>query len=219
MRFFLLLAAIAVLTAPRLYAQEERMFRQKFTNLSFTAQKLDLESSYVNDKINSKYGAAITTGRTYYVHKAPLLGMVRFAIDAAFLDLNYAHYSAETSVPHYYDSYEYGTVEDVKFHQAEIGVQVGPSVTVNPISKLNVQAYFRFSPTYAALYDDFAGEIYGTYASFFVCGGAVSFGGIGLGVESRWGTPKYGALGFDDFKAGDDKFKTTATRVFLTLRF
>lgn len=203
----------------RLTAQEERVFRQKFTNIAFTTQKFDLKSTYIDKKINSKYGAAITTGRTYYVHKTPLLEMVRFAVDAAFIDVNYAHYSAKTSMPYYMDQYEYQPQEEVKLHQAEIGVQVSPSVTVNPISRLNVQAYFRFSPTYAALYDDFTDEFYGSYASFFIFGGAVSFGGIGLGVESRWGEPKYGRIEFDELRSTPDKFKVTSTRIFLTLRF
>lgn len=53
-------------------------------------------------------------------------------------------------------------------HQFEYAMQVGPSVTVNPIDHLKINAYFRYAPSFSGiLIDD---EFSCNYASFFVTG-------------------------------------------------
>lgn len=92
--------------------------------------------------------------------------MIRFGLDATWFDLNYTNYKLEYRWEDNYDEEE--EPETSNFHQAEIGMQVGPSVTVNPVGKLNVNAYFRFAPSFSALYDD--DTLLGNYASYFVTG-------------------------------------------------
>lgn len=72
--------------------------------------------------------------------------MIRFGLDATWFDLNYTNYKLEYRWEDNYDEEE--EPETSNFHQAEIGMQVGPSVTVNPVGKLNVNAYFRFAPQF-----------------------------------------------------------------------
>ena len=72
--------------------------------------------------------------------------MIRFGLDATWFDLNYTNYKLEYRWEDNYDEEE--EPETSNFHQAEIGMQVGPSVTVNPVGKLNVNAYFRFAPVF-----------------------------------------------------------------------
>ena len=87
-------------------------------------------------------------------------------------------------------------------------MQVGPSVTVNPVGKLNVNAYFRFAPSFSALYDD--DTLLGNYASYFVTGGGISYGVIGLGS---------GDSEEDEQEPEPGKSKFNRMRVYLSFRF
>ena len=165
-------------------------------------------------------GALIKVGRTFYLHKKPIAGLIRFGLDATWFDLNYTNYKLEYRWEDNYDEEE--EPETSNFHQAEIGMQVGPSVTVNPVGKLNVNAYFRFAPSFSALYDD--DTLLGNYASYFVTGGGISYGVIGLGVESRWGSCKFKSFGSGDSEEDEQepapgKSKFNGMRVYLSFRF
>ena len=108
-----LIAAAWLLTSFAASAQEPEAWRPKYVNLSFVSQKLDFGEG---EKLKSRFGAAFTTGRSYYLHKKPVAGMIRFGIDATWIDLSYANYSREET----YDD-GYGTeIEKLTAHQAEI---------------------------------------------------------------------------------------------------
>lgn len=129
-------------------AQENNnRLRKKYRNLSFVKQEFEPASYFGMDQtLKSNFGAAFTVGRTFYLHKKPIAGLIRFGLDATWFDLNYTNYKLEY---HWEDNYdEEEEPETSNFHQAEIGMQVGPSVTVNPVGKLNVNAYFRFAPSF-----------------------------------------------------------------------
>ncbi len=85
-------------------------------------------------------------------------------------------------------------------HQFEYAMQVGPSVTVNPIDHLKINAYFRYAPSFSGILinDEFSYN----YASFFVTGAAISYKVISVGIESRWGKAKYKNFSIDDFNEG-----------------
>ena len=115
--------------------------RSKYFNLNYVNQKLspDIDGwdKLGGGELKSDFGAAIVWGKTYYLHKKPLAGMIKFGIDWSWMDLNYAQYKLET--------YDYDTDElySEKAHQLEYGMQIGPSVTINPVHHLKVSAYFR----------------------------------------------------------------------------
>jgi hypothetical protein len=117
-------------------------------------------------------------------------------------------------------------------HQFEYAMQVGPSVTVNPIDHLKINAYFRYAPSFSGiLIDD---EFSCNYASFFVTGAAISYKVISVGIESRWGKAKYKNFSIDDFNEEDmdvdnpewndviskskRKFKTNSVRFYISFR-
>lgn len=129
-------------------AQENNnRLRKKYRNLSFVKQEFEPASYFGMDQtLKSNFGAAFTVGRTFYLHKKPIAGLIRFGLDATWFDLNYTNYKLEYRWEDNYDEEE--EPETSNFHQAEIGMQVGPSVTVNPVGKLNVNAYFRFAPVF-----------------------------------------------------------------------
>ncbi len=211
--------------------QKEEKLRSKYINFSFIDSKMEFDDDESTPKLSSNYGAAFSVGKTYYLHKKPILGILRFGIDATWLDLNYTNYSIKSEYEYdddygYYDDDERSSKEDC--HQIEAGMQVGPSITITPIGKLNVHTYFRYAPSFSGLYLD--DNFYGNYASFFVCGAAISYGAIGLGVESRWGSCKYKdfsdsddddySYGYSDEKTSTD-FKRTYSglRAYISIRF
>lgn len=186
--------------------EKEAKLRKKYINLSFTNMKMTLNESL---ELESEYGAAFTVGRTFYLHKKPIGGFLRFGIDATWVDLNYANYKIKQNPD----------LEKNECHQADISMHIGPSITINPIGKLNLHGYFRYAPTYSAMYVD--DTFYGNYAGFFVGGGSVSYGTIGLGIESRFSDLNYKKLGSDEEKEFSRKLKTKLNgwRAYLTFRF
>lgn len=193
--------------------------RAKYFNISYVKQSLSAED--VNYKKNSSIGLAITNGRTYYLHKKPILGMIKFGIDWSFYDVNFAMYENE-----YNDGYE---VEKENMYQAEVGMQIGPSLTVNPIDHLKVNGYFRVTPSYSMTYS--GDEFSGSYGTFFSAGGAISYKVISIGIERRWGKTKYKSLlDLGDIMGEEEtlsdgastpksNWKTGSTRFYISFRF
>lgn len=205
-------------------------WRPKYRNLSFSKEKMVFPGDW---SLSSRFGASFTAGRTYYLHRTPILRMIRIGIDATWFDINYANY--KPSLSDFFDGgrgYDYGydyddeDEGDYVIHKGEVGMHVGPSVTVNPLGKLNVHAYFRYAPTFSMMYND--GSFFGNYASMFVSGASVSYGVIGVGIEGRWGNCKYKQFGGDDDDWYDydgsyggsslSKIKNSGFRVYLAFR-
>ncbi|MGL4992956.1 MAG: hypothetical protein ACRC6R_02295 [Bacteroidales bacterium] len=195
-------------------AQDKYSMRPNYVNFNYALQDISLNGS---DQIRSDVAAALSVGHTFYLFNSkPLGGMVRFGIDATWIDVNYAYYDLRgTSSTSFSD----------EIHQLELGVQVGPSITVTPIKNLNISAYFRYAPTFASrvAFDEDLDENYvgGNYASFFVTGASISYGIIGLGVERRWGNPLYKNLDVDIEGLRTPlptKLETDAFRFYLSIR-
>lgn len=207
--------------------------RAKYFNISYVKQSLSVPDD--NCAWNNDLGVAITSGRTYYLHKKPILGMIKFGLDWSYLDINFGMYKdkfgyfdnlyyGDGDGGNYYEpdnggGYDDGYEEDyddegyTQMYQAEIGMQFGPSVTINPIDHLKVNGYFRVTPSYSILYN--GEEVLSSYGTFFSCGGAISYKVISLGIEGRWGNTKYG-MAEDGEKM---KFKTGSTRFYVSFRF
>lgn len=203
--------------------------RAKYFNLSYGVQKVknDFKSA------ESEMAFALMLGKTFYLHKKPIAGMLKFGLDWTYIDLNFAKYkdlpsSDNTSIP--VDS----DIEPVDWGimQAEAGMGFGPSVTINPVNHLKLSVYFHVTPSYSAMIQN--SEMYHHYATFFNTGLTVSYKIISLGVESRWcGETSYDGVSLsrldnlyddegnfqDPFKSVGTKFKTNAFRIFIGLRF
>ena len=175
--------------------------RAKYLNLNY--MKATMESGGV--KVKSDYSAGLTAGRTFYVHKNPLAGMIRIGIDWSYLDLNFSQFSNEYIDEEYVDEY--------KNYKIEAGMQVGPSVTISPVQNLHFNAYARFAPCYSGMVDSDFEKVSSAYASFFVTGASVSYSVISLGLENRWGTTTYK----EDGVSSD--IKMSGPRFYLSFRF
>ena len=93
----------------------------------------------------------------------------------------------------YEDSFDgYYSEEDAeKVYQAEIGMQFGPSITINPVHHLKISAYFRVTPSYSAFYMPDYEEGYGGYMTVCNVGGTIAWKLLSLGVEYRSGKAIY----------------------------
>lgn len=167
--------------------------RSKYFNFYYGKQKLDVESNPAVS-FDSDIHAGFGVGKTFYLHKKPLLGMIKFGLDWTYFQVDYSKYSYEDVYMDYGTSPdgqfgEYLATEKIDMHKAEVGMQFGPSITVNPVSLLKVNAYFRYAPTFSVFYD--GDEALTSYGSYFVGGLAVSYKVISLGIESRSGFSKF----------------------------
>lgn len=119
-----------------------------------------------------------------------------------------------------YDDEEEGNTASQ--YKIEAGMQFGPSIWVNPIGDLMIQAYFHYAPTFSILLDDEL-SYYSTYASFFNSGVTLSYKAIGFGLEARWGNSTFSQEVYnealDDYESQNMKWRTKGMRVFLSFRF
>ena len=202
----ILLTIILFVSSVSSNAQEtNKEWRKKFINLSFTNATLSQDN--VQD-LKSNYGAAFTVGRTYFLHK-PIGDMLRFGIDATWFDINYTNYDIEHIT--------YWSTDKYQYHQSEISMNVGPSVTLEPIKKFAIHAYFRYAPTFAVIYTENDKIFYGNYASMWVTGGNLSYGVLGVGIEHRFGN-----LSYKPFKSADSEnlnASISGFRAYLTFKF
>lgn len=170
-------------------------------------------------KISNNFGAGFTVGHTYYLHKEPVGDIFRFGLDATWCDINYNNFS--------YDYIERGDANrktEETLHEGEIGMHIGPSVTITPTDKLDIRAYFRYAPSCAVLYDSVAEEVSFNYASMFVGGVSINYGVVGVGIETRFGSSKLNEYLFEDSGRGDSKTDKISTklsgfRAYLSFRF
>lgn len=212
--------------------------RAKYRNIAFTKQTMQLTD--LNDlQWKSDYGFALTMGKTYYLHRKPILGLIKIGIDWTYFDLNFAQYSEDFGGDYAFvesndPNNEYmAKRSDLECMQAEFSMHVGPSITVNPIDHLKVNAYFRYAPTASALVMNKEGSF--SYASNFVAGAAISYKLISFGIEARWGEAKYNKMALEDdhifsnvegtpafndvIDRSSQKFKTSSTRFYISFRF
>lgn len=196
-----LLLSIAVLASVAIEAtarQDE--FRNKHRTFSYSAMTMD-RGDY---KVKSNYGAAFTTTRTYFLHRKPIAGFMKFGIDATWFDISYNNYTAPI--------YIRDEADRTQIHQAEIGVQAGLSLTFNPVDRLNIYIYGRYAPTFSAQYYN---GISGNYAGYWIGGGSVSYGVFGLGAEYRTGDSNY--VNFSE--GGKIPTEMSGYRLYISLKF
>lgn len=221
--------------------RETKKVRKKFFNISYVSDKIKISDGsfslndafdevggIANDKnegIKNNWGISIMRGRSYMLHKRPIARILSFGIDASFFDVNYSNFKAAPGLlgATMKDAESSGgnTVDETllnktDFHKMEYAFQVGPSITITPGKKLNISAYFRYAPTFSAMYVD--SSFSGNYASMFVTGASICYSKVGVGVEARMGSCKYKNFSGDlDFSA--NKIKTSGFRAYIQFRW
>ena len=192
--------------------------RKQYFNFSYANQTI---SSVENGaEYKSDWAAALTSGKTFYLHKRPLARMIKFGLDWTWFDLNAAQYS-------FVDTELFKDRERNNLYQAEIGMHVGPSVTINPVHHLKVSAYYRLAPSYSALFDADDEGFYHNFCLFNTVGAAISWKVLSVGIEMRSGKANYDGIEFGEFgpgKSGEPtadcyKLKTESVRFYFGFRF
>lgn len=197
---------------PEQPAKEPKEFkgRRKYFNIGYAWEKLQATDFQTEDE--SEWAAFVTWGRTFYLHKKPIANMLKIGLDLTWTDITFAPYEVERKVERT-DDYgglvnTYSETEECTMYRMDYGMHLGPSVTVNPVSALCVNAYFRYAPTFAMSMTK-SGDSwdmgYG-YASLFVTGAAVSYKAISIGCEYRFGSTKMNVISMDpdDAKFNDE---------------
>lgn len=123
------LLLISILTVSVCVAQsDDDRWRKKYINLGFINTTMSQDGQ---PDLKSNYGASFTVGRTFYLHR-PIGGFLRFGIDATWLDLNYTNYDIKHIA--------YWGTEEYQYHQREVSMHVGPSITLTPVKQFNTMA-------------------------------------------------------------------------------
>lgn len=213
--------------------QEERMKevwkrRAKYRNISYGMQIL--KSNKTDMRSNVAFG--FTMGRTYYLHKKPIAGIMKFGLDWSYTDINVAKYP---DLPTFENTLSNNTgieVPNLGIWQIEAGMGVGPSLTINPVNKLKLSLYFLVTPSYSLMIQNH--ELYHHYTTFFNAGFSVSYKIISCGIETRWCVAtNYDGVALarfnnvydeegnfhDPFEGYATKMKTRTIRLFIGLRF
>ena len=184
-------------------ARQEKIWkRSKYFYIAYGMTSLDRGNG--QPKLNSDFAFSIGRGKTYYLHKKPLLGMIKFGLDWTFFDIAVAQYEEEDGLY---------TRDDSDIYKGEISMQFGPSITVNPIDFLKVNLYFRYDPSYSMMFNTDGNKFKGNYGSYFNTGLAASYKVISLGYEYRWGSTSY--------KIDDENqtWKTSGSYFYISFRF
>ena len=197
---------ISLLTASVCMAQgDDYGWRTTYNNLGYVNTRMIQEG--IPD-LKSNCGFSYTTGKTYYLH-APIAGFLRLGIDVTWFDINYTQYKIKHIT--------YQETNTYKYHQGEVSMHIGPSLSLQ-FGWLNIHGYFRYAPAYSIMYAN--DSLYGNYSTFFVGGASISYGAIGLGVESRFGGCDYKTVYADlEGYAGPISANYNGLRAYLTFRF
>ncbi len=181
--------------------------KKNYINLSFANSTIDMNGI---QPLKSNYGASFSIGRTFFLHHDPIWGFLSFGLDATWIDLTYTNYQVK-HITHW------GT-GNYQYHQGEISIHAGPSVTINPVRKLNIHAYFRYAPSLSGLYREDSFSI--GYGSFHIGGASISYGSIGLGFEARFGNCDYHEKRPDDTEETSScQARHNGWRAYITFRF
>lgn len=211
--------------------------RKKYFNIGYAIQTLS-HMEVANTKWNSAFAFYYSMGRTFYLHKKPLFNMMKFGIDLGLPDLTYAKYTdskdkqEDTESGNLSDLFAGSENElDLGMQQVDIGIHVGPSITLNPVDRLKICAYFHVIPSASIIMLN--NDINCKFVPFLSCGGSISYKVISVGVEVRWGHANYKSFSVKEnqeeevsmsdlsslFETGHNKLKTKTIRMYIGFRF
>lgn len=179
----LLFLCVGVSAQPKTKNRIDRYWNERsgYLNVSYVNQKLKTEVRNKNiDLLKNNWGVAVSYGRSFYLHNKPIADMIKIGFDWTWLDINAVGYSMD-------EGYFSGGDNFGNLFQGELGMQFGPSVSVNPVDDLKVSVYAHVTPTYAVFYQSDLETTFGGYETFFNMGASLSWQLISVGLEWRRG--------------------------------
>ncbi len=155
----------------------------RYNNIGYEIHKISTGA----DTFKANYGISFSKGRTYYLHKKPIAGLMKFGLDWTILDLAGARFGDDVQLCSVKDKADGGLL-DIDYgdnvYKLDVGMGFGPSFTVNPVDYLKTGVYFHVTPSYSLFLQDVG--LMGKYFTYFNLGLNVSYKVISLGVEYRW---------------------------------
>lgn len=187
--------------------------RSDYLNLAFVVQNVETNIDELSE-LNSEWGASISWGKTFYLHRKPIGRVLKFGLDWTWLDLNGTCF--EQDMYSIFDGDYHETL-----YQLDAGMQFGPSITVNPVDHLKISTYFRVTPTFATVYAVENELFLKNYATYLNAGLSVAWRLLSLGVEYRTGKTSYDDLGeLSELMPGVAiDLNTTSWRMYFGFRF
>ena len=187
--------------------------RSDYLNLAFVVQNVETNIDELSE-LNSEWGASISWGKTFYLHRKPIGRVLKFGLDWTWLDLNGACF--EQDMYSIFDGDYHETL-----YQLDAGMQFGPSIAVNPVDHLKISTYFRVTPTFATVYAVENELFLKNYATYLNAGLSVAWRLLSLGVEYRTGKTSYDDLGeLSELMPGVAiDLNTTSWRMYFGFRF
>lgn len=216
MKAYKILLPLAVAFAAILPARAQLLGTARPTTIAY--DHVTLTDETLGAEYKSQFGIALGRTRTFTLGPA-LLGMLRFGVDATWMDLSYAKFKKGAELPALDDDASGDLVEglvnrvELGKHRLAYNVGVGPCVKFTPLSKLpvpvlkglKVGAYIHWKPGYQLLM--FSGDklkvSHGVMANNFGVGVNISLARVGIGYEYIWGRSKLNNWQYESRKADD----------------
>lgn len=197
MKKILAILILSILTIP-VFAQDA-FKRTKFFNIGYVNSTLTPE---FEKGMEGNYGFSMSLGNRYWLHKQPIAGILKFGLDAIWFDANYVNLKTESSDGNYYYDDDEGMFDEINTgsHQIEIGLGVGPSVTVAPFANnsnqlkdLRASLFFHVVPSFSGVLMNNDGDLKLNYGivPFLKFGGCINWKALSFFAEGRWGSANY----------------------------
>jgi hypothetical protein len=202
---------------------------KKALSIGWVSQDFGSETSSVS---HSKFGVMFRNERTIPIPSKPIGGVLKFGIDINLPDITVTKYNTDDKnrTEGWSDETDFeNPLGDMGMWTLNIGVGIGPSISVAPLSYtsgygryLIAKIYFHYKLSGSALLLDDGGDIDAEYAfcNMFDFGGKISFRRIAVGVEGHWGSGKFKPIvSVEDQETEKTKYKFAATRIYLSYCF
>lgn len=149
--------------------------------------------------------------RNIYLHKKPIAHRIKFGIDFGF-GVHASHFKTGNEengygAPSHYEG-PLGYVGDLSFveseeesmgltnigaNQLDLGIKLGPSITINPVGDLRLMAYYHVTPSISLCNSGMMDVTY-SFVPFFEYGLELTYRAFGVGIEMSEGIGNYKSL-------------------------
>ena len=190
--------------------------KRNYVNLAFVYQKNIFEKSASPlESSKSWFGAAAELGLTYFINeKNPASDILYFGLDLSYLDIQFNSFKLE-------DTSGGVNRRDQYTNFANLGIQLGPSLTIMPKERLSVNVFVHYAPSVAAYALPNYDYVYYGYAGYITAGAKVALRYVSIGFETRYTETKlsYSGGNAEIKRTNPLALKIPNTRVILGFRF